>query len=161
MTIKEGDRLPDATLLHFGEDGPGSVELSELTAGTVVLFGVPGAFTRTCTAAHVPSFVRTADAFRAKGVARIVCVAVNDPFVMAAWSESTGAAAAGIEMYGDADGALTRAMGLDFDAPPVGLHGRSKRFAMVVEDGVVRALDVEDSPGACTVSSGEALLEKV
>jgi peroxiredoxin len=160
MTIAQGDRLPEAELLYFDGEAPGSVQLSELVAGKrAVIFGVPGAFTRTCTAAHVPSFIRTMDGFRGKGIDTVICVAVNDPFVMKAWAESTGAEAAGITMLGDASGDFVKALGLSFDGPPVGFYGRSKRFAMLVNDGVVEVIQVEDSPGECSVSAGEALLE--
>lgn len=161
MTITAGNKLPEGQLLRVGESGPESVQTSELMQGRVVLFGLPGAFTGTCTNAHMPSFVRSADAFRQKGVDRIVCVTVNDPFVAKAWAEQTGAADAGIEVLADADGKITAALGLDFDAPPVGFFGRCKRFAALVEDGVFKTIDVEESPGTCTVSAGEALLEKV
>nr|WP_111301974.1 peroxiredoxin [Paracoccus saliphilus] len=161
MTITAGTKLPEGQLLRVGESGPESVPTSDLMQGRVVLFGLPGAFTGTCTNAHMPSFVRSADAFRQKGVNRIVCVTVNDPFVAKAWAEQTGAIDAGIEVLADADGKVTAALGLDFDAPPVGFFGRCKRFAALVEDGVFKTIDVEDSPGACTVSAGEALLEKV
>ncbi|CAM3382703.1 peroxiredoxin [Paracoccus nototheniae] len=161
MTITAGDKLPEGQLLHVGEAGPEALSLSDLTTGKVALFGLPGAFTGTCTNAHMPSFVRSADAFRAKGVARIVCITVNDPFVTKAWAEQTGATAAGIEVLADADGSVTKALGLDFDAPPAGLFGRCKRFAALVEDGVFASVDVEDSPGTCSVSAGETLLEKV
>ena len=159
MAITEGDRLPDAQLLRMGAEGPEAVSLAALTAGrTVALFAVPGAFTGTCTTAHVPSFIRTRDGFAAKGVEDILCVSVNDPFVMRAWGESTGATAAGLAMLADADGAFARAMGMAFDRPQAGFHGRSKRYAAIVEDGVVRTLHVEENAGACEVSSGEALL---
>lgn len=161
MTIAVGDTLPDADLLVFDGE-PGSVSISSLVKGRrVVIFGLPGAFTRTCDAAHVPSFIRTKDAFAAKGVDEIVCISVNDPFVMAAWSKSTGAGDAGIRMLADADGALTKSMGLDFDAPPVGLHGRSKRFALLAEDGVVKVLHLEENPGVCDTSGGEAMLDAI
>ncbi len=161
MTIAVGATLPDADLLVF-DGAPGTVSLSSLVTGRkVVIFGLPGAFTRTCDAAHVPSFIRTKDAFAAKGVDEIICISVNDPFVMAAWGKSTGAEDAGIRMLADADGSLTRALGLDFDAPPVGLHGRCKRFALVAEDGVVKVLHLEESPGVCETSSGEALLDAI
>ncbi len=162
MAISAGDRLPDATLLAMGDGGPQPVDLGRRLKGRrVVVFGLPGAYTGTCTTAHVPSFIRTKDRFAAKGIDEILCVAVNDPFVMGAWGQSTGATAAGIAMLGDADGAFTRAMGLDFTAPPVGLIGRSKRYALIAEDGVVTAIHVEDSPGACGVSAGEALLQEL
>ena len=161
MTITAGDKLPQGQLLRVGEAGPEAVDLADLATGKIALFGLPGAFTGTCTNAHMPSFVRSADAFRAKGVSRIVCVTVNDPFVAKAWAEQTGATEAGIEVLADADGSVTKAMGLGFDAPPVGFFGRCKRFAALVEDGVLTTIDVEDSPGTCTVSAGEALLERV
>ncbi|PWR02775.1 peroxiredoxin [Meridianimarinicoccus roseus] len=162
MTIAVGDTLPDADLLIFGEEGPGSVALSSLTKGRkVIIFGLPGAFTRTCDAAHVPSFIRTKDAFAAKGVDDIICFAVNDPFVMAAWGKSSGAAEAGIHMLADADGGLTKALGMDFDAPPVGFHGRCKRFALLAEDGVVKVLQMDENPGTCELSGGEAMLDAI
>jgi peroxiredoxin len=161
MTIAVGDTLPEANLLVFDGE-PGTVLLSSLVTGRkVVIFGLPGAFTRTCDSSHVPSFIRTKDDFAAKGVDEIICISVNDPFVMAAWSKSSGAGDAGIRMLADADGGLTKAMGLDFDAPPVGLHGRSKRFAMLVENGVVKVLHLEENPGVCDMSGGEAMLEAI
>lgn len=162
MTIAQGDTLPDATLLMMGSDGPAEVALSDKTKGKkVVIFGLPGAYTGTCTTAHVPSFIRTKDQFADKGVDEIICISVNDPFVMGAWGDSTGATEAGIAMMGDAGGAFTKAIGMDFTAPPVGLFGRSKRYAMVVDDGVVTALGEEANPGECDISAGEALLDKV
>ena len=161
MTITVGDKLPQGTLLRVGANGPEAVDTADLAQGRVALFGVPGAFTGTCTNAHMPSFVRNADAFRDKGVSRIVCVTVNDPFVADAWSKATGAQEAGIEVMADADGSLTRALGLNFDAPPAGFYGRSKRYAALLKDGTFEAIEVEDSPGQCGVSAGEALLEKV
>ena len=162
MAIAQGERLPEAALVRMGATGPEEVGIGDLTAGRkVVIFAVPGAYTPTCHSAHVPSFVRTRDDFAAKGVDEIVCVSVNDPFVMKAWGEATGASAAGIAMLADASGAFTRALGMDFDAPPVGLLGRSKRYAMLVDDGVVTVLNVEASPGECEISAGETLLEQV
>jgi peroxiredoxin len=162
MTIAVGDTLPDADLMVFGEDGPATVALSGLTKGRkVVLFGLPGAFTRTCDAAHVPSFIRTKDAFAAKGIDDIICISVNDPFVMAAWGKSTGAADAGLHMLADPEGALTQALGMSFDAPPVGLIGRCKRFALMADDGVVKVLQLEENPGVCEVSGGEAMLDAI
>ncbi len=159
MTIKTGDKLPDATLSRMGTEGPEQVELASLTGGRkVVLFAVPGAFTPTCHSAHMPSFISAKDAIMGKGVDEIICVSVNDPFVMKAWGEATGAAEAGLTLLADGTGAFTKAIGMDFDAPPVGLMGRSKRYAMLIEDGVVSILNVEESPGTCEVSAGEALL---
>lgn len=160
MTIKTGETLPEATLLMMGADGPTSVSLRDKTKGRkVVLFGLPGAYTGTCSTAHVPSFIRTKDGFAGKGVDEIICVAVNDPFVMEAWSKDTGGKEAGISFLGDADGAFTAAIGMDFTAPPVGFHGRSKRYSMLVEDGVVSILNEEGSPGECEISAGETLLD--
>jgi cytochrome c peroxidase len=161
-TIAEGDRLPDAELLRLGSDGPETVSVAELTARRrVVLFAVPGAFTPTCHSAHMPSFVRTAEDFRDKGVDAICCVAVNDPFVLRAWGEASGAPKAGIEMLSDPVGAFTEALGMGIDAPGAWIGGRSRRYAMLIEDGAVRVLRAETSPGACDVSGGEGLLEAI
>ena len=160
MTISVGDKLPEATLVRMGDEGPQEVSLSSLTAGRdVVLFAVPGAYTGVCTTAHVPSFIRTMDQFKERGVDEIICVSVNDPFVMSNWGETTGATKAGIAMVGDPAAALTKALGMDFSAPPVGLIDRSKRYAMHVVDGEVKVLNVEESPGTCEVSAGEGLLD--
>lgn len=162
MALSVGDVLPDATLLMMGQDGPTSTSLhARLKGRKVVLFGLPGAYTGTCTTAHVPSFIRTAGQFAAKGVDEIICVSVNDPFVMGAWGESTGAAKAGIAMLGDTDGAWTKAIGMDFTVPPIGFFGRSKRFALLAEDGVVKVLHVDEDAGTCVLSGGEAMLAEV
>jgi peroxiredoxin len=159
MTICVGDKLPEGVLLRMGDNGPEPVQVSDLTAKRrVVMFAVPGAFTPTCHSAHVPSFIRTKAGFADKGVAEVICVAVNDPFVMGAWAQATGAAEAGLLMLADGTGAFTSALGMDFTAEAVGLMGRSKRYAMVVEDGTVTHLNVETSPGECEISAGEALL---
>ncbi len=159
MTLTAGDTLPEARFIELGESGPAPVESGALFGGRkVVLFAVPGAYTGTCTTKHVPSFIRAADGLREKGVDEIVCVSVNDPFVMAAWGKDTGADAAGIRMLGDADGAFTKAIGMEFSRVESGLIGRSKRYAMLVEDGAVRVLNVEESTGQCDISSGEAML---
>lgn len=159
MAITQGDRLPSAPVLKKGTDGLEKVDLSALP-GRVAIFAVPGAFTSTCSNAHMPSFVKVADQFRDKGVQRIICVSVNDPFVMEAWAQATGADAAGIEVVADPDGSFTRSLGLVFDAPQVGLHGRSMRYSMLVRDGVVEVLNLEQ-PGKFEVSGGERLLESV
>lgn len=162
MTISVGDTLPEATLIKFGDNGPEQVSLHDLAKGRkLVLFAVPGAFTPTCHSAHVPSFIRTKDQFTAKGVDEIVCVSVNDPFVMKAWGEATGATAAGVTMLADAESSFTNAMGLAFSAAPVGLMDRSKRYALYAEDGVVKQLHLEESPGTCDISGGEALLAAI
>lgn len=162
MTITTGATLPDATLLQMGAAGPEGVSLGDKLKGRkVVIFGLPGAYTGTCSTAHVPSFMRTRDGFAAKGVDEVICLSVNDPFVMKAWGEATGATAAGITMLGDATGEFTKAIGMDFTAPPAGLMGRSKRYSMLVDNGVVAILNEEGSPGECEISAGEALLEAI
>lgn len=159
MAIEEGQALPAATLIGNGAEGPERIDISQHAKGRkLVIFGLPGAFTGTCTSAHVPSFIRTKAGFDEKGVDEIICVSVNDPFVMKAWGESTGATEAGLTFLADADGSFTKALGLAFDIPAVGLYGRSKRYAMVVEDGVVQTLHLEQSAGVCDASGGESLL---
>ncbi len=161
MGLKVGDRLPEAVFLDVIGDQPVEVPSAEVFAGRAAVFAMPGAFTRTCDGMHLPGLVRTADAFRAEGIDRIVVISVNDPFVMAAWGESSGAANAGIRMLADADGAFTRAVGMDFDRPEAGFFGRSQRYGMLVEDGVIAALGVEDSPAECTLSGGDELLDAI
>lgn len=162
MAISEGDSLPNATLSRMGAEGPETVELSTLTAGRkVVIFALPGAYTGTCTTAHVPSFIRTIGDFKAKGVDEVICLSVNDPFVMGAWGDSTGATEAGITMLGDPAAEFTKAVGMDFTAPPVGLIDRSKRYALMAEDGVVKVLHAEENPGVCETSGGEAMLAAI
>lgn len=162
MTIAVGERLPEATLIEKTDAGMAPVTVGELTKGRkVVIFGLPGAFTGTCSTRHLPSFIGVAEKLRAKGVADIACVAVNDPFVMEAWGKGAGADKAGIRMLSDAGSELTGALGLRFSRPEAGLIDRSKRYAMLVEDGVVRVLNLEKSPGECELSSGEALLEAI
>lgn len=162
MTISVGDTLPDATLLVLGENGPEGVSLSEKLKGRkVALFGLPGAYTGTCTTAHMPSFIRTRDAFADKGVDEVICVTVNDPFVTDAWGKSTGADTGGVTILADASAEFTKAIGLDFSAPPAGLVDRSQRYALYAEDGVVKVLNVEDNPGLCEMSAGEALLDAI
>lgn len=148
--------------MQMGAEGPEGVDLGAKLAGRkVVIFGLPGAYTGTCTSAHVPSFMRTKDDFTAKGVDEIICVSVNDPFVMGAWGESTGASAAGISMLGDPAAEFTKAIGMEFSAPPAGLIDRSSRYAMYVEDGTVKVLHKEEGPGVCEVSAGESLLAAI
>ncbi len=146
--------------MRLGTAGPEPVSLASLTEGRkIVLFGLPGAFTATCSAAHLPSFIRTADDLRAKGVDDIICMSVNDPWVMDAWDKSTGASKAGITMLSDPDGALTISMGLEFSAPPVGFINRTRRFAAIVENGVVTLLNEEEERGVCNFTAGETILD--
>ncbi|MEL6312794.1 MAG: peroxiredoxin [Pseudomonadota bacterium] len=162
MTISQGDTLPDATFIVMGESGPETVSLADKTKGRkVVLFAVPGAFTPTCHSAHVPSFIRTKEALMEKGVDEIICVAVNDPFIMQTWGEASGATEAGITMLADAEAEFTKSIGMNFSAPPVGFVDRSSRYAMLVEDGKVNLLQVDENPGTCELSAGEALLDSV
>ena len=159
MSISTGDKIPSATLTSMGDDGPEQVSLDGKVKGRkVVIFAVPGAYTGVCHNAHVPSFIRSIEALKGKGVEEVICISVNDPFVLKAWGEATGATEAGITMLGDSDGEFTKAMGRDFTAPPAGLIGRSKRYAMVVEDGTVTLINEEDNPGLCDVSAGEAMV---
>ena len=160
MTISVGDKLPAATLMTLGAEGPAPVALAEKLAGRkVVIFAVPGAYTPTCSSAHVPSFIRQKDALASKGIDEIICVSVNDPFVMQAWGDATGATGEGISMLSDATGAFTAEIGMDFDALPVGFSGRSKRYALMAEDGVVKVLHAEENPGTCEISGGEAMVD--
>ena len=159
MTLSVGDRLPEATFMTMTSEGPNKVSTDDVFKGkTVALFAVPGAFTPTCSLNHLPSFVDNAEALTAKGIDAIVCVSVNDPFVMKAWGESSGAIAAGLHMMADPQAEFTKAIGLDFTAPPAGLINRSKRYSMVVEDRVVTALNLEETPGTAEISSGGAML---
>lgn len=159
--IAEGDTLPEATLLQIGPNGPEQVSLHALLKGRrVILFAVPGAYTPTCDSAHMPSFVRTAEQFREKGIDEIVCVSVNDAHVMRYWGQSTGATAAGILLLADPEAAFTSALGLVFSAPATGMLNRSRRYAMRVEDGVVASFHLE-KPGVCEVSTGEAMLAEL
>ena len=157
MAIEEGDKLPEATMHTMRDGAPAAVTTSELFGGKkVVLFAVPGAFTPTCSQAHLPGYVVNADAIKAKGVDAIVCVAVNDAFVMGAWGESGNAEA--LTMVGDGNGDFTKALGLEMDGSGFGLGTRSQRFAMIVDDGTVTKLAVE-APGQFEVSKAEAILE--
>jgi peroxiredoxin len=157
MTIKIGDKVPAATLKVMTSDGPGNTTTDQLFGkGKVVTFSVPGAFTPTCSARHLPGFVEHAAAIKAKGVARIVCIAVNDVFVMNAWGKSADVGDK-IVMAADGNGEFTRALGLELDATGFGMGKRGQRFAMITENGVVKALNVE-GPGEFKVSSAEYVL---
>jgi peroxiredoxin len=144
MTISVGDRLPDAELRTMTADGPTVVKTGEvLGTGKVVLFAVPGAFTPGCSNIHLPGFVERADELKAKGIATIACVAVNDPFVMDAWGKAHGVGD-DILLLADGNGEFTAAMGLELDGSGFGLGRRSKRYAAIVEDGVLTSLDVDE-----------------
>ncbi len=160
MTIKPGDRLPEAVFMTMGADGPAPVTTAELTAGkTVALFSVPGAFTPTCSAKHLPGFVQKAGELKAKGIDTIACTSVNDVFVMNAWGKDQGAGS-DVMMLADGNGAFAEAVGLTMDGSKFGMGKRGQRFAMVIRDGVVEHLFVEE-PGDFKVSSADYLLEKL
>lgn len=156
--IKVGDKMPEGTLKKMGANGPEDVKTSDLFNGRkVVLFSVPGAFTPTCSAKHVPGFVQHADAIKAKGVDEIACIAVNDPFVMGAWGKDQGAGDK-VAMLADGSGTYTKALGLELDLTAAGLGVRGQRFAMVVDNGEVTHLAV-DPAGTFELSSAEATLK--
>lgn len=158
MTIAVGDKLPAATFKVRTPDGLADLTTDELFAGkTVALFAVPGAFTPTCSAKHLPSYIENLDALKAKGVDTVACVAVNDAFVLSAWAKGQEADGK-IVMLADGLGTFTKALGLDFDGSGAGLGTRSKRYSMLVKDGVVKALNVEASPGVMEVSGADKLL---
>ena len=160
MSIREGDPLPDVTLARMTANGPEQVTTGELFGkGKAVLFAVPGAFTPTCSARHLPGFIAHADAIRARGVDVIACVSVNDAFVMGAWGKAQGADGT-VEMLADGNGEFARALGLEMDASGFGMGTRSQRFAMIIEDGVVKILNVETGR-EIVCSTGEALLEQI
>lgn len=157
MTIQVGDKIPDATLMHMTADGPAPMTTADLFGGKkVVLFSVPGAFTPTCSAKHLPGFVQNADAIKAKGVDTIACMSVNDVFVMDAWgkNQSTGDA---VQMLADGNGDFAKALGLELDLANFGMGPRSQRFSLIAEDGVVTELNVEEG-GDFKVSSAEHAL---
>ncbi len=158
MTIQVGDKIPSATLKVKTDDGIQDMTTEELFGGkTVVIFALPGAFTPTCSAKHLPGFIEAADAIKAKGVDTIGCLSVNDAFVMGAWGKEQGAGDK-VTMLADGNAELTQKLGLDFDGSGFGLGTRSQRYAMVVKDGTVTALQVEE-PGAFEVSSAEAVMK--
>src|SRR5579885_142161 len=158
MTIKVGDRIPSAKLRTMTAEGPKEISTDEIFKGKkVVLFAVPGAFTPTCSAQHLPGFVQNAQAIKAKGVDTIACVAVNDAFVMGAWGKDQGTDGK-VLMLSDGNGSFTKELGLEMDGSAAGLGMRSQRYAMVVQDGVVKTLNVE-APRAFEVSSAESILK--
>ncbi|MEM9099850.1 MAG: peroxiredoxin [Pseudomonadota bacterium] len=160
--VAVGEKVPAGKLFEMTADGPAPVETASVFDGrTVAFFGVPGAFTPTCHNAHLPSFIAAAEDLRGKGVDEIVCIAVNDPFVMGQWGEISGAKEAGIRMLGDADASFTKAMGLDFDGSAVGLGTRAKRFSALVANGEVKVMNIEDNPGQAVVTLGDALAGQI
>jgi peroxiredoxin len=161
MTIKIGDKLPEASFKIMTDDGAKNITTAEVFAGKkVVLFAVPGAFTPTCSNNHLPGYLENHDAILAKGVDTIAVVAVNDQFVMRAWARFTGAEGK-ILFLADGSGHFVKSIGLDMDLSAGGLGLRSKRFSMIVEDGKVTALNVEDAPGQAVISGAAKILEQL
>ena len=160
MTIKVGDKMPKGQFTRMGANGPEPVTTDSLFNGKkVVLFSVPGAFTPTCSAKHLPGFINNYDQLKKKGIDTIACMAVNDVFVMKAWGEASKAAGK-VEMLADGNGEYARALGLELDASKFGMGMRGKRFSVIVDDGVVKALNVEPA-GEFGVSSAEAALKQL
>ena len=160
MSIAVGDKVPDVEVKTMGPEGPQSVRTGEvLGTGKVVLFAVPGAFTPGCAKIHLPGYVQHGDELKAKGVSTIACIAVNDPWVMAAWGDAQGATGK-ILMLADGNGDFAQAMGLEVDLSVAGLGSRSQRYAAVIDDGVITSLDVEPNPGV-DVSKCENVLAKL
>ena len=156
MTIQTGDNIPACTMKTMGEQGPTDITTDEIFSGKkVVLFAVPGAFTPGCSMTHLPGYVVNADKIKAAGVDTIVCMAVNDAFVMDAWGKSQNAEE--LLMLADGNGEFTAALGLELDGSSFGLGARSQRFAMIVEDGTISHLNVEPGPGI-EVSSAETIM---
>ena len=160
MAIKAGDRVPDVKVKEMGDGGPKDVSIAELTKGKkVVLFAVPGAFTPTCSMKHLPGFVEKAGELRAKGVQEVVCLSVNDAFVMGAWGKDQGAAGK-VRMLADGNGEFAKAIGLELDASGFGMGKRSQRYALIVNDCKVEHVLVEPGPGL-NASSAESVLQKL
>ena len=159
MTIQVGDRIPDATLNTFRDGGVQPVTTKDLFDGRkVLLFAVPGAFTPTCSDHHLPGFVMQADEILEKGVDRIACIAVNDPFVMGAWGNAQGTGEK-ILMLSDGNGAFAAAAGMELDLTGIGLGNRSLRYAAILQDGVVQEIFIEPNPGKVDVASAEKVLK--
>jgi peroxiredoxin len=161
MPIKAGDKLPNATFRVMTAEGPKPRTTDEVFKGKkVALFGVPGAFTPTCNNLHLPSFLKNTGTFKSKGVDSVAVTAVNDVFVMEAWKKASGAEGK-IDFLADGNGEFAKAIDMAFDGSGAGLGTRCKRFSMLVDNGVVKAINIEDAPGKCELTSGEALLKQV
>ena len=157
--IQVGDRIPSLTLLKAGADGPEPVETDSFFAGRkVALFSVPGAFTPTCSARHLPGFVEKAEEFASRGVDEIACVAVNDAFVMQAWAQQSGAENK-VTMLSDGNGELAQAMGLTMDGSKFGMGTRGQRWSAIVEDNVVTSLNIEETAGKADISGADNILK--
>jgi peroxiredoxin len=158
MTISVGDKVPEGTFMTMGADGPAPVTSSDLFDGkTVVLFGLPGAFTPTCSAQHLPGYIQNADALKGKGVDTIACMSVNDVFVMGAWGKDQSAGDA-VTMLADGSADYAKAMGLELDLTGRGMGMRATRFSLLVEDGTVKAVNIEENPGEANASGADNML---
>jgi len=160
MTIEAGDTIPDVALYTYGADGPEGIATGDIFKDKkVVVFGLPGAFTPTCSAKHLPGYIANAEAIKAKGIDSIVCISVNDAFVMGAWGKEQNAGGA-VTLIADGSGEFARATGLELDLTGKGLGVRCQRFSMVVDDGVVESLDIDEG-GSFDKTSAEKMLEKL
>ncbi len=161
MTAKAGDKIPQATLMHMSDAGPAPISTDELFSGkTVAMFALPGAFTPTCSNQHLPGFIEKSEELRAAGVDTIVCLSVNDAFVMDAWGKQQNATGK-VMMVGDGNGELTEKLGLTMDGTGFGMGTRSLRYSMIVRDGVIETLNLEGNPGQAVDSGAENLLSQL
>jgi peroxiredoxin len=159
MKISVGQKMPNSTLSYFGPDGVSQIELIELLKGKkVVIFALPGAFTNTCSSKHLPGFIEKSARIKKEGVDEIICISVNDPFVMSKWGETTGAIDVGIKMLADPASDFTKSIGTEFTVPPIGFFNRSKRCAFIVENQKIVYAYLDDASGVVTGSSAEAIL---
>jgi peroxiredoxin len=159
MKISVGQKMPNSTLSYFGPDGVSQIELIDLLKGKkVVIFALPGAFTNTCSSKHLPGFIEKSARIKKEGVDEIICISVNDPFVMSKWGETTGAVDVGIKMLADPASDFTKSIGTEFTVPPIGFFNRSKRCAFIVENQKIVYAYLDDASGVVTGSSAEAIL---
>ena len=159
MKISVGQKMPNSTLSYFGPDGVSQIELIDLLKGKkVVIFALPGAFTNTCSSKHLPGFIEKSARIKKEGVDEIICISVNDPFVMSKWGEITGAIDVGIKMLADPASDFTKSIGTEFTVPPIGFFNRSKRCAFIVENQKIVYAYLDDASGVVTGSSAEAIL---
>ena len=159
MKISVGQKMPNSTLSYFGPDGVSQIELIDLLKGKkVVIFALPGAFTNTCSSKHLPGFIEKSARIKREGVDEIICISVNDPFVMSKWGETTGAIDVGIKMLADPASDFTKSIGTEFTVPPIGFFNRSKRCAFIVENQKIVYAYLDDASGVVTGSSAEAIL---
>ena len=159
MKISVGQKMPNSTLSYFGPDGVSQIELIDLLKGKkVVIFALPGAFTNTCSSKHLPGFIEKSARIKKEGVDEIICISVNDPFVMSKWGETTGDIDVGIKMLADPASDFTKSIGTEFTVPPIGFFNRSKRCAFIVENQKIVYAYLDDASGVVTGSSAEAIL---